>query len=95
MTNKFTTSDAVERELKEYENSINPINLFFEELDPAIDIENEPTGKVYVKYTDFCLINNLSPMSNIEFSKTVVKHYDVKVSTKRVDGKVTRVFTKA
>lgn len=88
---RFTTSQKVENALQEYEENNNPILLFFKE---DIKIENEPTNSVYQKYTEFCLANSFSPMSNIEFSKQVKKHLDFEIINKTIKGKKYRIFIK-
>lgn len=87
----FTVSEKVQKELEEYAENNNPILLFFKE-DPKI--ENEPTNKVYRQYSEFCTINNFSPMSNIEFSKQVKKKYGLEVINRKIRGKKYRVFVK-
>lgn len=86
---KFTTSAKVESALEEYEENNNPILLFFKE---DIKIENEPTNAVYQRYTEFCLANSFSPMSNIEFSKQVKKHFGYDIANKTIKGKKYRIF---
>lgn len=88
---KFTTSKKVESALEEYEENNNPILLFFKE---DVKIENEPTNSVYQKYTEFCLANSFSPLSNIEFSKQVKKHLNFDIINKTVKGKKYRIFVK-
>lgn len=88
---RFTTSIKVEKELEEYEENNNPILLFFKE-EPKI--ENEPTNEVYKKYTEFCLANSFTPMSNIEFSKQVKKRFDVDIVNKTIKSKKYRIFVK-
>lgn len=88
---KFTTSEKVQKELEEYEENNNPILLFFKD-EPKI--ENEPTAHVYKKYSEFCIANSFTPMSNIEFSKQVKKHYDMDIVAKSIKGKKYRVFVR-
>lgn len=88
---RFTTSAKVESALAEYEENNNPILLFFKE---EIKIENEPTNLIYQKYTEFCLANSFSPMSNIEFSKQVKKHLNFDIANKTIRGKKYRIFVK-
>lgn len=88
---QFTESEKVQKELQEYEEQNNPILLFFKE---EVKIENEPTSSVYRNYTEFCLANNFTPMSNIEFSKQVKKHYKLKIVNKTIKGKKYRIFVK-
>lgn len=87
----FTTSERVQRELKEYEENNNPIIMFFDEID-VNEVENEITRDVYRKYQEFCITNNFQPMSNIEFSKQVKKHYDLEIKDKKISGKKCRIF---
>lgn len=89
----FTESVKVEKELKEYELTNNPVVGFLDEVDED-SIVNEPTKAVYRRYTEFCLANSLQPMSNIEFSKTVKKRLNLDIVDKRVDGVKHRVFVK-
>ena len=92
---KFTTNDKVIRELEEYEENNNPILLFFKDLEEnSVSVENEATKDVYKKYSEFCVVNNFNPMSNIEFSKQVKKHYGFEIVNKTISGKKFRIFVK-
>lgn len=86
---RFTTSVKVEKEIQEYEENNNPILLFFKE-EPKI--ENEPTNKVYMEYSEFCLANSFNPMSNIEFSKQVKKRFGFEIVNKTLKGRKYRIF---
>ena len=88
---KFTSSAKVEKALQEYTENNNPILLFFKE---DVKIENEPTKNVYKKYNEFCIANSFNPMSNIEFSKQVKKHFDYDIVDKTIKGKKYRIFVK-
>lgn len=88
---KFTTSAKADKALQEYTENNNPILLFFKE-EPKI--ENEPTKNVYKKYNEFCIANSFNPMSNIEFSKQVKKHFDYEIVDKTIKGKKYRIFVK-
>lgn len=90
---KFTISEKVEKEIQEYEENNNPILGFFKEVGPA-QIENEPTKNVYKKYQEYCILNSLQPMSNIEFSKQINKRFDFEVADRKIDGKKYRIFMK-
>lgn len=89
----FTYCPIVEREIKDFEQINNPITLFFEDLEEA-DYLNNPTDIVYKKYTGFCYTNNLTPCSNIEFSKQIRKKFGLVVKQRRIDGKRCRFFVK-
>lgn len=91
--NAFTKSDKVQRSIEEYEETNNPIQLFFKEVD-ADDIENKPTKEIYKMYSEFCLANAFNPMSNIEFSKQVKKQFDFEIKDKTIRGKKYRIFVK-
>lgn len=88
---KFTVSNKVQKELEEYEENNNPILLFFKE-EPKI--ENEPTSHVYKKYSEFCMANSFTAMSNIEFSKQIKKRYNMDIVARSIKGRKYRVFVK-
>lgn len=89
----FTKSIKVEKSLQEYEETNNPILVFFNEIDED-DILNEPTNEVYRKYNEFCLANSFTPMSNIEFSKQTKKRFNLEIINKTIKGKKYRIFVK-
>ena len=88
---EFTTCERVVKNIEEFEKSNNPILEFFEELDVS-DYLNEPIKAVYQKYNVFCLGNNLSPMSALEFQKQIKKQFDLVIKTIEFDGKKVRVY---
>ena len=90
--NTFTTNKQVENELEEYEETLNPILTFFEEIGNGL--ENEPTKKAYRRYNEFCIENAMKPISQIEFTKRVKEFYGYENKVLRINGKPTRIFTK-
>jgi putative DNA primase/helicase len=91
--NQFTKSEKVKKELDEYEESNNPVLGFIKEVEAEeFQIVNETTPTVYKRYTEYCLANNLQPMSNIEFSKQINRLLNLQVVTKRIGSKTFRVF---
>ena len=90
---EFTTSQRVQKELREYEENNNPVLLFFKEINIE-DIENNPTKDVYKKYSEFCIANSFQPMSNIEFSKQVKKYYDMEIIDKTIKRVKYRIFVR-
>ena len=88
---EFEHCDKVTKNLDEFEKSNNPILEFYEEIDEC-DYLNEPIKVVYQKYTTFCLANNLSPISAIEFQKQTKKHFNLTIKTVQLDGKGVRVY---
>lgn len=89
----FTKSEKVAKSIQEYEETNNPILVFFKEID-IDEIINEPTSEVYRKYNEFCLANSFTPMSNIEFSKQIKRKFDLEIINKTVKGKKYRIFVK-
>lgn len=93
-TRQFTTSEKVQKELDEYEESNNPVLGFIKECESEdFQIENNPTSDVYRRYNEYCLSNNLNPMSNIEFSKQINKLLNFQIIDKKISGKKYRIFT--
>jgi len=90
--NGFTTTAAIDQELQEYEESLNPISTFFEEVGDSM--MNEPTKKCYRRYDQFCFENAMKPISHVEFSKQVKEFYGYEIKFMKVEGKTTRVFVK-
>lgn len=87
----FTSSEKVKHSIEEYEESNNPILLFFKEIN-VDEIVNEPTSEAYKKYSEFCLANSFTAMSNIEFSKQINRQFDLKITNKTIKGKKYRIF---
>ena len=90
---KFSTSEKLQNQLKEYSENNNPVLLFFKEIDEE-SILNNPTKDVYLKYCEFCNLNNYQPLSHIEFSKQAKSQFQVEIVTKKVQGKNYRIFVK-
>lgn len=90
---EFTKSDQVEQSLKEYEEENNPIIGFIAEEGEEM-IVNQATGDVYRRYQLFCADNTMQPMSNIAFSKQIVKRLGLQVTQKKICGKNRRIFVK-
>lgn len=94
-TRQYTTNEAMQEELQEYEETNNPVIGFFREAEnDEVKIEDEVTNVVYRRYNEWCLSNSLQPLSNGEFSKQVKKHFGFKIVDRRVNGKKCRIFVK-
>lgn len=89
----FTHCDAVESEIKEFEACNNPIILFFDDLEEE-EILCNPTDVVYKKYIGFCFSSNVQPVSKIEFSKQIRKHFGLEVKQKRQGNERKRYYVK-
>lgn len=90
---KFTSSNLVEAQLKEYEENNNPVLTFFNDIDEH-EVINHSNKDVYAKYKSYCFANGLQAISNIEFSKQVIKRYNVVLRHKKIDGKTNKIFSK-
>lgn len=90
--NGFTICDAVQEQLDEYSEQNNPIIGFFKEVDMEIDVLNQPTKDVYLRYKLYCNDNGFNPLSAAEFTKWIKKEYGLDNPTIRVNGKVVRVY---
>ena len=90
--NAFTTSASIEAELAEYQEALNPITTFFEEVGDSM--ENEPTKKCYRMYDQFCFEASMKPTSHVEFSKQVKEYFGYDIKTVRVNGKPTKIFVR-
>lgn len=91
----FTESEKVQEQLKEYEETNNPILGFFEEVEfEGFQIENEQSDKVFKRYKEYCLANNFNPMSKAEFSKQLCRKLNMTTKTKKISGKVFRIYVR-
>ena len=88
----FTICDKVQEELREYSENNNPIIGFLRELDVDVDILNQPTKDVYMRYKLYCADNGFNPMSAGEFTKYIKKAYELENPSVRVNGKVVRLY---
>lgn len=92
----FTESEKVQQQLKEYEETNNPIIGFFEEMElEDFQIENEQSNKVFKRYKEYCLANNFNPMSKAEFSKQVCRKLGLTTKPKKISGKLYRIYIKS
>lgn len=88
----YTDSAKVDDELEEYHKDSNPVLLFFEEIEDD-EVLNEPVKDVFEKYYGFCVRNNLKAMSQIEFGRQVITHYNVRSKPIWLDGQKVRIYT--
>ena len=89
----FTESEKVQEQLKEYEETNNPILGFFEEMEfEGFQIENEQSDKVFKRYKEYCLANNFNPMSKTEFSRQLCKKLNLITKPKTIAGKQFRYY---
>ncbi|MCZ9313181.1 MAG: phage/plasmid primase, P4 family [Methanocorpusculum sp.] len=89
----YTTSAKMKKELDEYEERNNPLLMFVKECDDEdFNIEGEPTSKVYDRYKEFCLSESLQALSKIEFSRQMVKNFELKIVDRKIGTKKFRIF---
>ncbi len=82
---EFTNPIEVQKELDNFKIANNPILEFFNDLTEE-DVINEPTSIVYKRYNVFCIENNIQPISNIEFSRQIKKHFNVDIKQIKIQG---------
>lgn len=90
--NGFTISEKVQEELNEYSETNNPVLGFLKELEPDVDLLNQPTKDVYLRYKIYCSENGFTPMSAGEFSKLVRKEYGMEIKVVKITGRSVRIF---
>ena len=90
--NSFTMSAKVQTELDDYNEQNNPIVGFFKDLDVDIEVLNQPTKDVYLRYKLYCNDNGFNPMSAGEFNKHIKKEMDIDVRVMKINSKSVRVF---
>ena len=88
---QFTIPSKVQQEKEAYEKENNPILAFIDEVG-ADSIFNEPTGKVYNRYCEFCIANGFKAMSKLTFSKRINQALNTIIKKMRVDGTPQPVF---
>jgi putative DNA primase/helicase len=90
-TRGFTEAEKVKECAKEYNETNNPILLYFKDLDVSALLGVE-TKALYQDYGAFCINNNFQPMSIIEFSKTIKAQFNLSIKVTKINGKSVRVF---
>jgi len=90
---EFTKSAKVQSQLDEYEEENNPIIAFIADCGEEM-IENEPTNEVYKRYQLFCADNNMTPMSNLVFSKQINKRLNFSVVQRKLNGQNRKIFVR-
>lgn len=88
--NNITISKASEQVWDEYEQINNPVVFFLDEY----KIENESVNDVFRRYQMWCVESGLKPLSKIVFGKEVRKQGYNSDKSIRVEGKVTKIYSK-
>lgn len=88
---EFTLGDKVVEQLNQYDELNNPILAFYDEWDKE-KIQRDPIDTVYLSYKEFCLINNFTPTSRIEFARQTSKFYNLKIIRRSINAKILKFF---
>lgn len=88
----FTKSAKIQKQLDDFEENNNPVIAFFNENED-LEVENQTTDSIFQMYQSFCLTNNYKERTKREFSKEVMRVFNVETKVCRVNGKPQRVFT--
>lgn len=92
---EFTQPASVKASLEEYHAQNDSVYAFCQDVDADVDIVNEPTNEVYVRYTVYCIQNGLQAVGNVAFGKRICTTYNLSSKTSRdKDGKCCRIYTK-
>lgn len=88
---KFLTPQELERVIGKFALMKHFFMGFFQNID-LTEILNQPTNEVYKRYHEYCIAKDSHPISNIEFSRQVRRHFDIEIVDKKIQGKKYRVF---
>lgn len=95
ISNRYTISAKMQKELDEYEITNNPLLSFIQHCkDEEITIVNESVSRVYENYSSFCRINNYQPLANNEFSKQLQRSTDLTTTRQTVNKRKKTIFIK-
>jgi hypothetical protein len=56
-------------------------------------VVNKATNEVYRAYHEHCTMNDIKPISNIEFSKQVKRSFGVNILDKKINSMKRRIFS--
>ena len=88
---RFTEGQKAQSSLNDYIKSNNPILGFFDDIG-INGILNEPTNSIYKAYQEYCIRDNLQPLSQIEFSRQTRKHFNIDIADKKINGTKYRIY---
>lgn len=57
-------------------------------------LDGKSTGEVYSRYCEFCIAENLQPISKIAFSKQLAKQFGYVIKDQKINGKKFRIYVK-
>lgn len=91
MNNGFTDSEAITKQIDEFEKDNNPIIQFVDEFGEDA-ILNESTSEVFTMYDSFCYKNGFSKVSQKKFSMEIKRLLECEIGDERINGKKCRIF---
>ena len=91
MNNGFTDSEAVTKQIDEFEKDNNPIIQFVDEFGEDA-ILNESTSEVFTMYDSFCYKNGFSKVSQKKFSMQIKRLLGCEIGDVKINGKKFRIF---
>lgn len=91
MNNGFTDSEAVTKQIDEFEKDNNPIIQFVDEFGEDA-ILNESTSEIFTMYDSFCYKNGFSKVSQKKFSMEIKRLLECEIGDVKINGKKCRVF---
>lgn len=92
--NDFTQSDAVDREMEQFNKDNNPLLLFIEDVGGIENVYNQPCDETFKRYQLYCSDSNISQMSKINFGRQLCVNYNVISKTSYINGKNIRIYAK-
>lgn len=92
--NDFTQSDAVDKEMEQFNKDNNPLLLFVEDIGGIDNIYNQSCDEIFKKYQLYCSDSNISQMSKINFGRQLCANYNIIGKTTYINGKNIRIYAK-
>lgn len=92
VNNGFTISEKVQFELEQYNEQNNPIVGFIKEIDMEVDILNQTTKDVYLRYQMYCNENNYTAVAKNQFSSWLKKEHGITSVPRKINQKCVRVY---
>lgn len=90
----FSYSVKVQQNLDDYNELNNPVLSFFKDVS-LDELCRETIQHWYAKYQEFCTINGMQPVSNVEFPRAAKRFFsDVEIKRKTINGKAYKIFVK-
>lgn len=90
----FSSSIKVQQNLEEYNELNNPVISFFGEISLE-QLCRETVQYWYAKYQEYCTVNGMQPVSNVEFPRAAKRYFsNIEIKRKTIKGQTYKVFVK-